>query len=184
MHELIRSYVDDLRKICATTADESEIFERLAPRVAVLGQDRSWVEDRFMSPDPSIGFSAYLLHAESDQSLAVLAVSWVPGMGIEPHDHGTWAVVAGVIGDERNIRYKRLDDGKDPNYAQLEKKGEYVAGPGDVVCLKSGGIHEVRNESDAVALSLHTYGKHINHTVRYRFNVGDRSAERFQVAMN
>jgi predicted metal-dependent enzyme (double-stranded beta helix superfamily) len=35
-----------------------------------------------------------------------------------PHNHGTWAVVAGVYGPERNAFWKRLDDGSRPGCAK------------------------------------------------------------------
>ena len=93
----------------------------------------------------------------------------------------TWAIVVGVEGKERNIRYKRLDDRSDPGYAELEVKDESVAGPGDLVCIRNGGIHAVRNDSDKVTLSLHTYGFHVNHTLRSRYDVEARTAAEFKV---
>ena len=34
----------------------------------------------------------------------------------------TWAMVAGVDGTERNIKYNRLDDCSRPDYAELEER--------------------------------------------------------------
>ena len=177
----IAQYVDDLRRITTETIDENEIFKKVGPLAVRLSDEDNWIEDRFYDPDEETGFSAFLLHEENDHSLAVFAASWVPGMGVGPHDHGTWAVVVGVDGLERNIHYKRLDDRKNPDYAELEIKDESVAGPGDLVCIKKGGIHAVRNDSDKVTLSLHTYGTHINHTIRSQFDVEARTAKEFKV---
>jgi predicted metal-dependent enzyme (double-stranded beta helix superfamily) len=180
----INQYVDDLRRITATASNESEIFDQLGPLAQRLSADDSWIEDRFYHPDQDTGFSAFLLHEEDDHSLAVLAVSWTPGMGVAPHDHGTWAVVVGVDGIERNTRYKRLDDRNKPDYAELEIKDTSNAGPGDLVLIKKGGIHSVQNETDKVTLSLHTYGMHINSTVRSQFDVEARTAKEFKVQIN
>jgi len=180
----IEEYVEDLRGISAATRDENVLFERLSPLAKKLSAENGWIEDRFYEPDEQTGFSAFLLHEEDDHSLAVFAVSWVPGMGVGPHDHGTWAVVAGVDGAERNIRYKRLDDRKNSGYAELEIKNELIAGPGDLVCIKAGGIHSVHNDSDRVTLSLHTYGRHINNTNRSQFDIEARTAKQFLVDMN
>ena len=177
----IAQYVDDLRRITTETIDENEIFKQVSPLAIRLSGEDNWIEDRFYEPDEETGFSAFLLHEENDHSLAVFAASWIPGMGVGPHDHGTWAVVVGVDGLERNIRYKRLDDRKNPDYAELEIKDESVAGPGDLVCIKKGGIHAVRNDSDKVTLSLHTYGTHINHTIRSQYDVEARTAKEFKV---
>jgi predicted metal-dependent enzyme (double-stranded beta helix superfamily) len=105
-------------------------------------------------------------------------------MGVGPHDHDTWAIVAGVVGNERNVRYQRLYDRKDDGHAELEIKDEMIAGPGDLVCMKAGGIHSVHNDNDEATLSLHTYGRHINHTIRSQFDMETRVAKRFQVDMN
>ena len=177
----IDQYVNDLRRITAETIDENEIFKQVGPLAKRLSGESDWIEDRFYEPDEETGFSAFLLHEDKDHSLAVLAASWIPGRGVGPHDHGTWAVVVGVEGVERNTRYKRLDDRSNPDYAELEIKEETVAGPGDLVCIKKGGIHAVRNDSDKVTLSLHTYGVHINHTVRSQFDMEARTAKEFKV---
>jgi len=177
----ITQYVDDLRRITAGTADENEIFEQVGPLAKRLAGDSSWLEGRFYKPDEETGFSAFLLHEENDHSLAVLAASWAPGLGVGPHDHGTWAIIVGVEGIERNIRYKRLDDKSNPDYAELDVKGESNAGPGDLVCIKEGGIHAVRNDSEKVTVSLHTYGTHINYTIRSQYDLEARTAKDFKV---
>ncbi len=177
----IAQYVDDLRRITAQTGNENELFNQIGPLAKRLASEDNWIEDRFYEPDEETGFSAFLLHEEKDHSLAVFAASWTPGMGVGPHDHGTWAVVVGVEGVERNIRYKRLDDRSNPDYVELEVKEESEAGPGDLVCIKNGGIHAVRNNSDKVTISLHTYGTHINHTIRSQYDVEARTAKEFKV---
>jgi len=36
--------------------------------------------------------------------------------------------------------------------------------------MPSGVIHSVSNDGDCIALSLHIYGRHVNHTQRSRFD--------------
>jgi predicted metal-dependent enzyme (double-stranded beta helix superfamily) len=91
-------------------------------------------------------------------------VSWLPGRGALPHNHGTWAVVVGVDGPETNTYWKRIDDGSRPGYAEIERVGTEVIGPGQVVAMLPDAIHSVDNETAAVTLSLHVYGRHLNHT--------------------
>jgi len=89
--------------------------------------------------------------------------------------------VAGVEGVERNIWYKRIDDRSRSGHAELEIKMEKNADAGDLVCMKTGGIHMVRNETDKVTLSLHTYGKHINFTERSQFNLETNEKKDFKI---
>ncbi len=177
----IDRYIEDLREISRGSSDEDEIFRRVAPLATRLAEDRTWLVEKYYTADPVQGFGVHVLHEEPDHTLAVMAVAWLPGRGTPPHDHGTWAVVAGVEGNERNIRYKRVDDGSRPDFAELQVKHEFVARPGDVVCIKNGGIHLVRNETDSVTVSLHTYGKHVNHTNRSQYDLESNRKQDFIV---
>jgi predicted metal-dependent enzyme (double-stranded beta helix superfamily) len=60
------------------------------------------------------------------------------------------------------------------------KKG-FNADAGELVCIKTGGIHKVTNETDRMTLSLHTYGMHINHTNRSQFNLDTNERKEFIV---
>ena len=174
-------YVSDLREIAGSGASEDEIFERLGPLASRLALDKGWLREEYYQANPEQGFGTYLLHEEPDHSLAVFAVNWLPKRGAPPHDHGTWAVVAGVEGIERNIRYNRLDDGSQPGHAELEEKHAFDADAGDVICMKTGGIHAVRNETDTLSISLHTYGRHVNHTSRSQFDLEKNEQKAFIV---
>ncbi len=57
-----------------------------------------------------------------------------------------------------------------PGYAELEKVGEEVVGPGDAVAFLPDAIHSVVNETDKVTVSLHVYGKHLNCVNRSQFD--------------
>ena len=176
-------YVADLRRITAETTDESEIFDQLGPLAQRLVADKSWLKPEYYETDAEQKIGVHVLHEEADHSLAVFMVSWEPHNGVAPHDHGTWALIAGVEGIERNTSYARLDDRSRDGYAEIEVKSELQAGPGDLVCMKNGGIHSVWNETDQVTLSLHTYGMHVNYTERSKYNPETNSAEAFQVTI-
>jgi predicted metal-dependent enzyme (double-stranded beta helix superfamily) len=167
----IAQLVADLREICAQTRDEREILSRARPlaRRAALAKE-SWLAARMYQADPEQGFGVHLLHEEPDHTLAIVAVSWLPNRGTPPHDHGTWALVAGVDGPEMNKFSERVDDRTRPGHAELKKIGEKVFGVGEVLAMPTGGIHVVWNETDKVTLSLHIYGRHINFTGRSQFD--------------
>jgi len=180
----LQDYVADLRAVAAATTDEDEILARVGPLAQRFVADRSWLEDKHYRADEEQGFAVNLLHEEADHSLAVLVVNWLPGRGTPPHDHGTWAVVAGIEGIERNVRYNRVDDGSRPDYAELEEKHAFDAAPGELVCMKTGGIHQVTNETDTMTLSLHTYGRNINFTGRSQFDLETREKKDFKLRID
>ena len=178
----LKQFVDDLRRITARHTDPREVIGLVRPLARDLALARTWLEPRHYQCDESQGFGAHLLHEEADHTLAVFVGSWLPGRGAPPHNHGTWAVVAGVDGAETNVFWKRVDDGSRPGYAEIVRQGEKVFGAGDVVTFLPDSIHSVVNETGTVAVSLHVYGKHVNHTVRSQFDPDTRVERSFKVA--
>lgn len=166
----LAQFVNDLGQITAEMQSHGAIIERVRPLVQRLALSKAWLRPQHYECDEEQGFGVHLLHEEPDHTLAVFAVAWLPGRGAPPHNHGTWAVVAGVDGPEKNVYWKRLDDGSRPGYAELKKVGEETLGPGEVVALLPNAIHSVANETDRVTLSLHVYGKHLNYTGRSQFD--------------
>ena len=180
----LTEYVEDLRRITRETSNEDEIIGRVGPLAQRLTLDKAWLQQKHYEANPEQGFGTFLLHEEPDHSLAVLVINWLPGRGAPPHDHGTWAVVAGVDGLETNVSYRRVDDRARPDFAELDVKKETIAGPGELVCMKTGGIHSVHNETGSLSISLHTYGKHVNHTGRSQFNLDTKEKKDFIVSVD
>jgi predicted metal-dependent enzyme (double-stranded beta helix superfamily) len=167
----LADYVADLRRIARAGLAEPQLLDQVGPLTLRLAGNRDLLDPARYPADPVQGFGLHLLHEEADHSLAVFAISWLPGSVSPTHDHGTWAAVAGVTGVERNLRYARVDDGSRPGFAELELKRTIDVGPGDLLCVRTGGIHAVRNDSGELTLSLHTYGRHINHTTRSQYDL-------------
>ena len=180
----IDDYVADLRRIAAEISDCAEIFGGVAPlaKKVVLAKE-SWIKPEHYETDAEQGFGVHILHEEPDHSLAVFVVAWSPHKGTPPHDHGTWAVVVGMDGEERNVKFNRHDDRSRPDYAELEERCRITAGPGDVICMRPRGIHLVHNDTGRVTTSLHTYGRHVNYTDRASFNLETNEATPFKVSI-
>ena len=173
----IPELVADLRRARAECANEHELIARVRPlaRRAALASE-CWLDDSMRLPAQEQGFGVFPLHEEPDHTLAVFAFCWQPGGGTPPHDHGSWAVVAGVDGPERNTFWRRVDGGSGPGAADIEQIGEKVFAAGDVVAMPAGTIHAVHNETDAVTVSLHIYGIDPNRTGRLQFDMATRTA--------
>lgn len=180
----IDQLVADLRRVSRQSGGERELLKAVPPLARRAADAKAfWLEKRLYEADAVQGFGVHLLHEEPDHTLAVLALSWLPHRGAPPHDHGTWAVIVGVDGPEKNEFFERADDRRSPGYAELHKVGEKVCGEGDVLAMPQGVIHSVWNETDTVTLSLHIYGKHINHTGRSQFDPAKRTETPFIVKM-
>lgn len=167
----VEEYVKDIRAIVAAETEIEAITERIKPHALRLASDLSWFEDKYRYTDPEQGVGLHLLHEEKNHDLAVFAIAWAPGRGVEAHNHKTWAVVTGIEGQEHETNYKRLDDGSKSGFADLVATKEETLHPGTAVCCLPEDIHSVMNNGEKVAVSLHTYGRHLNYTGRSTFDV-------------
>lgn len=178
----IQSFVVELRKVVHEVADEAELLAQVGALVQRMVQKRSWLSADMYEADSELGYGTTLLHVEPDQSLFVVVDSWLPGRGVPPHDHDTWAVVVGVDGTERNLFWQRLDDAQRPGYAELQLMGEQCITVGEALLLPSGSIHSVINETEHTSLSFHVYGRHLNYTERRQFDPENNLERPFKIA--
>ena len=81
----------------------------------------------------------------------MLHIAWTPGMQLNPHNHGMFAVVGMYGGQEDNSYYRRAPHG-------LEATGGRSLVTGDVLVLGEDAIHAVANPKREYAVALHVYG--------------------------
>lgn len=180
----VQDYVEDLRATVAAAGSESEILSKVRPLAQKLVNNRdSWIKPEHYEVDDARGSSLYVLHEEEDHTLMVFAACFRPGRVTPVHDHGTWAVVAGVDGEEKNTIYKRTDDGSKPDFGEIQLRGEKTVRQGDAIGMPSGTFHTVSNLSDGVSVSLHTYGMNTNHTVRCQIDLQTGQVEEFKIPL-
>lgn len=166
----LEQYVEDLRAITAAETDNVKITEQVRPLAAKLAATPGFMKDEFYRCNEEQGFSLHLLHEEDNHDLAVFVASWLPNRGTLAHNHKTWAVVVGMHGQEQETEWRRLDDGSKAGYAELQQTGQRVMTTGAVSTCMPDDIHTVWNVGEDVAISLHTYGRHINYTGRSEFD--------------
>ena len=171
----IQNYISDIRLITKEETIEKNIIDRIKPLSKKLVKNKSWIKSKYFDVDTKQGFGLHLLHEEIDHSLAVFVIAWAPDKGLAPHNHKTWAVVSGIQGQEHETNYKRIDDGSKEGYADLIKTYEETLYPGDASCCLPEDIHSVWNNGNETALSLHTYGMHLNHTGRSIFDISQKT---------
>jgi predicted metal-dependent enzyme (double-stranded beta helix superfamily) len=109
-----------------------------------------------------------VLHRADD--LTVLHIAWTPGMVLNPHEHGMFAVVGMYGGQEDNTFFRRSDHG-------LEATGGRELTGGDVLVMGRDAIHAVANTRREFAVALHVYGGDFFDAVRSEWDE-DTLAER------
>jgi len=159
----IADFVREVRAFRSLGEGEAAMIEHVKPLLGRLAQSPTWVKPEHYECDPVQGFGVHVLHAEPDPGLWLAAVAWLPHRGAPPHNHGTWAVIAGIDGEERNILWRRRG-------ARLEHQAEELIGPRRVGSFLGNAIHSVVNEGDRTTLSLHAYGRNLNYAERSQFD--------------
>lgn len=177
--------IQELRQLNVLKHDDHYNIEKVSAVLRHWVKKTDWLEDRFYVVDAVNGFTSWLIFEEPDHSLAVNLVAWEPGREITPHDHKTWGVVGCLVGVEENYLWLRMDDGSQPGYADIKKQNKVITCfPGDVIAFTANDIHSVVNVSDAVAISLHVYGRNLNYTDRLQYNSLNKTAQPFIVDFN
>jgi predicted metal-dependent enzyme (double-stranded beta helix superfamily) len=126
---------------------------------------RKLLTDRdFLNRQPtSVYRNEITLHRSADRSLSVLAYIWEPHRPSPIHDHGSWGLIGSLIQPVREMKYRRLDDGRVEGYAELERTSSRVIEPGGTshVLPLDEGIHQMGAAGDRMAVSVGIYGKSI-----------------------
>jgi len=127
----------------------------------------------------------YRLSEDPDHRFALYASAGGPGKKVPPHNHTTWAIIAGVHGAERNVVYERLDNGAQENVVQLREapSKEKTLKRGDVIAFLPDDFHHIETPvGSGNALHLHFYGLSLEHLPgRVTVDMTSGTARRFMV---
>lgn len=177
---VVRQFVDEARKIekagvtYATLGRIGDLLASLARRAELFPQ-----EEFPLGPDGGI----YRLSEDADHRFALYASAGGAGKKVPPHNHTTWAIIAGVHGAERNVVYDRLDNGARADLVQLREvpAKEKTLRRGDVISYLPEDFHHIETPADAGdALHLHFYGLSLEHLPdRVSVDLATGAAKRF-----
>jgi len=167
LNEFIRDVTAALPK-CRT---DMERIGTVQPMLARLLRNKAALEPGLKAPLKD-SYAQYLVHKPDDNSLSIVSFVWLPGQSTPIHDHTTWGLIGVFEGEEEEERFARLDDGSRKDYADLRSMGCHVSRAGDVsyVCPPGKEIHQVRNNSSSLSISIHVYGCDIGERERHVFD--------------
>jgi len=157
----VRDLAFDLREMKERGADEAALL-REAPGLVkrLLLMKHNWLRS-YMYGEAK---QNHRLHEEPDHSLSLFVVTWPPAGETQPHDHGTWVVVAGLDGSEIHHRWKAI-----PGTGEAERVGKDRIEPGTIVSLPSDTIHSLENDSGANCVTLQLYGINTDYTAHRKY---------------
>jgi predicted metal-dependent enzyme (double-stranded beta helix superfamily) len=158
--QIVSDALSRVRKILVSQAVTRQSLDTILDEVKQLATQSSlWNESDFPPPEPDEYQARYLIDQGDDLTVALYLNVMRPGKFVPPHDHTTWACIAGVEGDEFNTLYERLDDGLEPGKASLKTGENILVGKGGGVALLADDIHSVRVDGDSPVRHLHLYGR-------------------------
>ena len=133
--------------------------ERIRTALLELAMQREfWNETDYPAPAGDERQNRFLIgQGESGVSLYLNVLC--PGKRIPPHNHTTWACIAGVEGVEENTFFDRVDDGSVPGRAEITTREVVVVGPGTGIAMLGEDIHSVEIKGSQTIRHLHFYGR-------------------------
>ncbi|MDR5784741.1 cysteine dioxygenase family protein [Caballeronia sp. LZ065] len=159
--EAVQALLADARGIVEEDGLTRAALERLSARLATLAtQDGLFDAADFPPPQVHSGDTSVRYRLNPDEEgFALYLNSLLPGKTTIPHNHDTWAVIVAVEGEELNRVYRRVDDGVDPDRAQLDVAREVVVRPGTPIAFLPEDIHSIHVNGSAPTLHFHLYGR-------------------------
>ncbi len=119
----VRALVRETERLTSEIADHAARVEALRPAFAALLASEGWLPDDCARPDDTSkmggGIGQYALYRAENGSLCLFSLVVPAGAATPVHDHLAWGLVGIYRGRQDETVYRRLDDGADPEKAQL-----------------------------------------------------------------
>ena len=133
--------------------------ERIRTALLELAMQREfWNETDYPAPAGDERQNRFLID-QSESGVSLYLNVLCPGKRIPPHNHTTWACIAGVEGVEENTFFDRVDDGSVPGRAEITTREVVVVGPGTGIAMLGEDIHSVEIKGSQTIRHLHFYGR-------------------------
>lgn len=158
--ERVNDAMQRIRELARAGVNDRPMLAQILAVVRELADARDlWNEADFPAPTGEERQARYLISEDPDNTFALYLNVMRPGRVIPPHNHTTWACVAGVEGEEVNTVYRRLDDGTKPGYAEIAVERVVNVGPNSGIALLAADIHSVDIRGEKPIRHLHMYGR-------------------------
>ena len=185
----LNCFVANVESIIEVEVDQMRIVEKVEPLLQELIRgDLAWLKPEYRVPPANktgvaSGYGQYCLYRRGSE-LSVIVFCWGARKGTPIHDHLSWGVVGFIDGREMETRYRRIDDGANPNYARLAEIGVFLTEEGHTshIATPMRDIHKVENLGDRPSVSIHVYGCDMGSQRRRRYDPNTGAIEWYVTA--
>jgi predicted metal-dependent enzyme (double-stranded beta helix superfamily) len=174
----LQDFIEDLDRITRSENSQERIVAAAKPLLAKLVRQPDCIEAKYRKRGAA-AYGRYMLHRAPLFNIS--SVVWGPGDNAKAHNHDTWGMVGVIENEIQETRFRRRDDGANPDYAALEVTGVLNNRAGMVSCLiaPNDDIHEMNNVTDRDTVEIHVYGKDLTEMPRLRFNTATNAVKTF-----
>ena len=169
-------FLTELEDTLKDTIDEASCLPKIRLLARQFMTNSYWLQTQEPEPCDQRGISVNLLYDELGFPLTVQTVKFMPGSISTIHNHGTWGIIAVLKGQEKNTFWKRIPDPE--NQYKIERVGEQILQPGDLISLTPDAIHSVEVVGDEPTFTFNIYGE-TKSSERFEFDPVAQTAKRF-----
>lgn len=155
----VRDTIEAVRAIESRFGVTREALERIKPELVRLASRTELFPASSFGNLPGRPGTIFHLAEDPDGRFALYGSAGAPGKAQPPHNHTTWACIAGVYGDEHNVFYDRVEDRPAQSEAKLAKTGELTVVKGNACAFLPDDFHTIEVVNGKESLHLHLYGK-------------------------
>lgn len=156
-HDAVKSTIEQIRAL-GPDLHADEVRQKIRPILEELAKQSELFPEENFKPRPGASGGIYELYVAPDRSLSLYASAGKGGKYQPPHDHTTWAVIAGIRGIERNQFFDCLERNDETSTGKIQLVESVDVGPGESVTLGAEDFHTIAVEEGGDALHLHLYG--------------------------
>jgi predicted metal-dependent enzyme (double-stranded beta helix superfamily) len=153
--------IHELVARCANAAESRDPLTGVRGVLEELKSDLADVE-RSLAYVSGVGGNARQVFYRSPD-LTMLKVCFPAGRRTPPHDHGTWATILLLSGEEKNTLYRREN-------GMLRRAGQATLTSGSILTMRAETVHVAECISEKPAIGLHVYGGDIFELRRFMFD--------------
>jgi rhodanese-related sulfurtransferase/predicted metal-dependent enzyme (double-stranded beta helix superfamily) len=157
--QAVRGTIEAVRAIEAQHGVTREALDRIKSELVKLASQTELFPAGSFGNLPGRPGTIFHLAEDPDGRFALYGSAGAPGKAQPPHNHTTWACIAGVYGDEHNVFYDRVEDRPAEAEARLVKTGELTVVKGNACAFLPDDFHTIEVVNGKESLHLHLYGK-------------------------
>ncbi|XAH23800.1 rhodanese-like domain-containing protein [Xylophilus sp. GW821-FHT01B05] len=151
----VESFLREARTLLASRGADG--LQKVSQALVRLGQRSELFPAAHFPVSADRPAQVYRLAEEGDGRFALYVSAGLPGKAQPPHDHTTWAIIAGIAGNERNVVYQR-EATADPLRDRLVEQRTVDVASGSAIVLSPTDVHTIELIGDQPGLHLHFYG--------------------------